>query len=215
MSKRKKAISPQPPLLVAHIGEIESPPKNGNGQKGALVNVEEFLAEINARLVSIDTASPPKPALTASEQIERTQVMTFELDRDRYAIDLKHAVEIIRYPRITPIPGLPEWVLGVTNLHGEILSVVDLGRFMNLAERGAGEADTLIIVLAADQKIGLAVDSVGLIFSFPLDMLVSPPFEVPDEHVAYLRGVVDHQQEFVRVLDCERLLLGQQMQQFG
>jgi purine-binding chemotaxis protein CheW len=180
-----------------------------------MIDVEAFLSEISARLISADAAALPQPAAAPDKPMERAQVMTFLLGSDRYAIDIHHASEIIRHPRITPVPGLIEWVLGVTNLHGEVLSVVDLARFLSLTGNPAGESSVLIVASAVDQKIGLAVDDIGLIVSFPLDALTSPPFEVPDQHIAYLRGVVDHQQEFVRVLDCERLLLGQHMQQFG
>lgn len=215
---RKKKTAPEsllPPLSEPPHKKEAVPTFGGNGSSAPMVDVEAFLNEISVRLVSVETTTLPRVADVPATEVERAQVMTFVLGGERYAIDIQHASEIIRHPRITPVPGLTDWVLGVTNLHGEILSVVDLARFLSLATSSTDEASVLIVALAADQRIGLMVDDIGLIVSFPLDALISPPFEVSDQHIAYLRGVVDHQQEFVRVLDCERLLLGQQMQQFG
>ncbi len=217
MARKKKTVPEfMHPPLAESSGESEAvSASGGNGSSTPMIDVDAFLSEISARLVSVETASLPQAADMPATPVERAQVMTFMLGDERYAIDIQHASEVIRHPRVTPVPGLIEWVLGVTNLHGEILSVVDLGRFLSLTGSAADEAGVLIVASAADQKIGLAVDDIGLIVSFPQDALTSPPFEVPDQHIAYLRGVVDHQQEFVRVLDCERLLLGPQMQQFS
>lgn len=182
-----------------------------NGDRGAAVlDVDRFLSELGARLLSVDSIPLYQPDLAP---VERIRVVTFLLGQKRYALGIEFITEIIRDPRLTPVPGLPGWVLGVTNLHGDILSIVDLPRFFDVPS--IPKKLTLIVAQAADQKIGLAVDDVGFIFSFPADQIVSPPFEIAPGVVHCLRGVVDYQQEFVRLLDCERLLLGPQMQQFS
>ena len=73
----------------------------------------------------------------------------------------------------------------------------------------------MIVAQAADQRIGLVVDDVELIYSFPVEQVLSPPFKVEPGIVPYLRGAVERDQEYIRLLECERLLLGQQMQQFS
>jgi purine-binding chemotaxis protein CheW len=169
-----------------------------------VLDVDRFLSEVGARL--------PQPERAPVASVEQMRVVTFLLGHKRYALGIEYITEISREPRLTPVPGLPPWVLGVTNLHGDILSIVDLPRFLEIPS--SPTKLTLMVAQAADQKIGLAVDDIGFIFSFPPDQIISPPFEIPPEVVHCLRGVVDYQQEFVRLLDCERLLLGPHMQQF-
>lgn len=198
--------------MKAQPDTADSIGENGSGQ---MVDIDQFLAEVSTRLLAVDTIQLDQPKAAPNETQEQMQVMSFVLAEDHYAILLEYAGEVIRRPQITPVPGLPDWLMGVTNLHGDILSVVDLAGFLNIKSLYKDSISTLIVAMAADQKIGLAVDDVGLILTFPTERIISPPFEIQPELVAYLRGVVDHQRDFVRILDCERLLLGQQMQQFS
>ena len=74
---------------------------------------------------------------------------------------------------------------------------------------------TLIVTHAADQQIGLLVDDVSLIYTFPEDELAPPPYKVEPGIEDYLCGALDRDHEFIHLLDCERLLLGKAMQQFS
>ena len=150
-----------------------------------------------------------------SETGERMQSLVFALDDIHFALDVALVGEVVRQPDITPVPGLPGWVLGVTNLHGEIISVVDLMSFL-AKDRDVAEVPTdMLVAQSSGQRIGLMVNDAELIYTFPIDKVLSPPFKVDPGLVAYLRGAVERDGEFIRLLDCERLLLGPQMQQFS
>jgi chemotaxis signal transduction protein len=193
-----------------------SDPTNGNTADSGVIDLDAFLAELSARLM---TANAPIPlqAQIPIEPVESMQVIVFTLNGTRYGLAMRYIGEVLRGPEITYVPGdLPNWVLGVTNLHGEIVSAVDLARFLELGALSTRLADHMMIVAqATDQQIGLIVDSVELIYSFPLDQVLSPPFKVDESIVPYLHGAVEREEEFIRLLDCEQLLLGQQMQQFA
>jgi chemotaxis signal transduction protein len=73
----------------------------------------------------------------------------------------------------------------------------------------------MIVAKAADQQIGLIVDEIDVIYHVTSEQVISPPFSVEPVLVPYLRGAIERGSDFIRLLDCQRLLLGQQMQQFS
>jgi purine-binding chemotaxis protein CheW len=194
--------------------QSETPGSNGDGPTVPMVNLDAFLAEISARLVTAGNITLPQQQDPQQSQ-ERIQIIIFDLESTHYAVEVSHVGEVVRSPEITPVPGLPAWVLGVTNLHGDVVSVVDLPLFLSIRGNAANPAAYMIVVNAGDQRIGLVVDNVDIIYTFPAEQVISAPFKVTAEVVPYLRGAVERQNEFVRFLDCERLLLGPQMQQFA
>jgi purine-binding chemotaxis protein CheW len=156
----------------------------------------------------------------------QTRGVLFTLNGVRYAVDIRYVTEIEREYRITPVPGLPGWVLGVINLHGEIVSVVDLARFLRVDLPAAPRPPGMLLVAhAGAQQIGLMVDRVEHIVPYSADELLSPPFETGPDLAKVLQGVIKHDrsfdgvierdQPFIRVLDCEKLLLSSAMQQFS
>jgi purine-binding chemotaxis protein CheW len=196
-------------------GQSDGKRTNGDSQP-EMVNLDSFLAEISERLAtvsSIPVAGVQYDALV--EPIERMQVVIFTMNDVHYAVDITCVSEVVRMPRITPVPGLPGWVLGVANLHGDVVSVIDLPSFLGVGAPADWRSASMIVAQTADQRIGLMVDDVDIIYTFPTEQVISPPFRVEESLVGYLRGTVEREGEFIRLLDCERLLLGQEMQQFS
>jgi purine-binding chemotaxis protein CheW len=176
-------------------------------------DLSAFLSEVSARLVTSDALSQE----SQPQYTERARAMIFRVGAVHYAIPLQNAAEVLRSPAITPVPGMPAWVAGVINRRGTITSVVDFARFLGKPttySRRSRQPQTVIVMQAADQTIGMIVDSVESIMTYPADAILSPIFDVEPELVAYLRGVLDWQDQSVRFLDCTPLLTGAQMQQF-
>lgn len=179
-----------------------------------MLDLDMLLAQFAEKLVTVDTISLPHFRSSVEEPVERVQIMIFVLGDVLYALTLEHIVEVTRDQLITPVPGLPSWLLGVANLHGDIISVVDLAQFLHIAAPSDRSSPKLIVARAADQRIGLLVDAVELIHTLPAELIISPPFEVQAELAPYLRGAAERDRVYIRVLDGERLLTSPQMQQF-
>lgn len=193
----------------ARNGELS---ENGSG---TTVDLDAFLTELSARLMTVGSVPIPQPVEEAVQTAERTQIIVFGLGGTRYGVEMRYVNEIVHEPRLTDVPGLPHWVMGVSNLHGDILSVVDLTRFLALESNTDLPPTNLVVAHAAEQRVGLMVHSVELIYTFPSDLILSPPFKIDTNVVPYLRGAVERENDFIRLLDCERLLLGSEMQQFA
>ncbi|MBN1311198.1 MAG: purine-binding chemotaxis protein CheW [Anaerolineae bacterium] len=188
--------------------------KNGDGPDAPMVNLDAFLAEISTRLVTAGSITLPEQQPAPLPQ-ERMQIIIFAMGSTHYAVEVDRIGEVVRSPELTPVPGLPDWVLGVANLHGDIISAVDLSLFLGISDHVTDQTAYMIVAQAGDQRIGLVVDDVDIIYTFPAEQVVSPPFKIAPELVPYLRGAVERRNDFIRFLDCERLLLGPQMQKFG
>lgn len=117
-------------------------------------------------------AQPREEGPPAGEVIE---VLTFALGGERYGVETKHVREVVRLADCTPVPGTPSYLLGVTNLRGEILAVVDLRELLGLA-RGTPTDSSRVVVLGADRpEFGVVADEVDELVAVRRGEVLGPP----------------------------------------
>ncbi len=154
--------------------------------------------------------APPgaEPVREALEEAGTERYIVFSLGRARYAVPIGAVIEVGAVPPVTPVPHLPAWVLGVTNLRGEILSVVDLAGFLGASPEGPAAGGRMLVVRgeAEEPFAGLVVDQVAGLASFAAGRLTSAAAPLDDPVSTYLAGVVERGGEVVAVLDVKRLL---------
>jgi purine-binding chemotaxis protein CheW len=131
------------------------------------------------------------------------EIIEFCLASETYGIEAMFVREIHPLRDLTPLPGVPSFVLGITNVHGQILSVVDLKKFFNLPANGLGELNKMIIIRNSRMEFGILADSIIGIRSVPLDTIQPRPATVTGIGAGYVRGVTKEQ---VIVLDAEKIL---------
>ena len=131
----------------------------------------------------------------------------FLLDDIFMAVPLFSTLEVGHRPDITPLPNLPDWVLGISNVRGEIVSVLDLKRFFGRSSPGASRGSHLIIIHNQDLKVGIIVDSImGIISLEGQETDVQPNPYRSGEISSFLSGVVVSGDKLLNVLDVDRLL---------
>lgn len=146
------------------------------------------------------------------------QYVIFRLSGSEYAVLAHNVREIGEPPNTTPVPNVPDWVLGVANLRGDVLSLVDLRLFLGM-ERKDYDDDTRVMVVHAQRDgssvtTGLIVDLVSDILYLPADRITAPAAPIEDQVAPYLRGVYEHDGHLLVVLSLDRLLLSPEMRQF-
>ncbi len=140
------------------------------------------------------------------------QVLTFVLGGETYGVDILRVQEIRGWSVVTKIPQSPPHVLGVLNLRGSIVPIVDLRMRLNL-ERAEYTAVTVIIVLsvlagASRRDFGVVVDGVSDVVDVS-DSSVRPAPEIGARAAtAYIRGLVPVAERMVVLLDIDRLVGG-------
>ncbi|OGU47487.1 MAG: chemotaxis protein [Ignavibacteria bacterium RIFCSPHIGHO2_02_FULL_56_12] len=145
-------------------------------------------------------AKEPEQAVAARSFIEITE---FRLASETYGIESSFVREVYPLKDFTPLPGVPPFVLGIVNVHGQILSVVDLKKFFNLPDKGLGELNKVIILHNGRMEFGILADAVLRTQSVPLDAIQAPPVTVTGIGAEYLKGVTG---ERVILLDAQKIL---------
>jgi purine-binding chemotaxis protein CheW len=132
--------------------------------------------------------------------------LTVHLQGEWYALKAECLVEILPLRRITRVPSVPEHILGVINFRGEILSVMDLKRFLALPQ-GEPAPDPVIIVVEHNEiRTGLLVDGIGDLTPLSLRELADEPLAVARARPGCFEGVGRLGESFVSALNVGRLL---------
>jgi purine-binding chemotaxis protein CheW len=144
-------------------------------------------------------ARPP----AQSQQTDAIAVMTFALGAERYAIQTEYAREVVRLAEFSPVPGAPDFVLGVTNLRGEVLCLVDLRTFFDVPSQGFTDLSRIVVVGIETAEFGILVDEAFEMAALRPTDIVPPPESVAGIGREYLLGVT---REALIVLDGAALL---------
>ena len=132
-----------------------------------------------------------------------------------YAVREAFVTELERVPKITPVPHVPAWVRGVTNLRGDILSVIDMRTVLGLDPSSSHLARMLVVrLLNEDFATGLLVDGVDRIVAVPPDQITPPESSLEGPLAPYLSGMCVIDERLVAVLDLDRLLRSSDIRQF-
>jgi purine-binding chemotaxis protein CheW len=160
------------------------------------ISPERAKAIMDERARVLARVPPHQPG--AAEILEIT---TFTLSSERYAVEARYVREVIRSVELTPVPGAPEFLLGLVNLRGEILAVVDLRKVLGLA---GTELTGRILVLGHERaEFGVLADEVHDVTMVPLDEVFAPPASVAGIGREFLRGVT---KDALIILDGAALL---------
>jgi twitching motility protein PilI len=166
--------------------------------------------------LSADLTSEPVEPLRTPDVAAATAHVVFRLGARAMAIPLGAVSEIARPPKTTRLPHVPAWVIGIANLRGDIVSILDLEGFLSgKTGRSTHEQRMLALRPAGDDvRTAVLVDSVDGIQAFE-DARISRVTRGFDAEVApYARGLYQLEEELVVVLDADRLLQSKPMRQF-
>lgn len=134
-----------------------------------------------------------------------TRFLSFSLGKEQYAIPLLSVKEVIAVPEITPIPHTPPHFLGLMNLRGQVISVIDLRHKLGIkSETGA---ETSIIICDLDPLcVGVVVDSINSVLAPEPSQISEPPPVQSTKNVDYITGVCKIEQDLVVLLHIGKAL---------
>ena len=132
------------------------------------------------------------------------QLVVFTLDNQRFALPLSTVERAIRIMEIVPLPKAPEIVIGVINLHGKIIPVVNIRNRFRLPQREINLNDQLIISNTKKRPLAILIDSVLGVFEFPEKRIVSADKILPD--IEYIEGVAKLEEGIILIHDIDKFL---------
>lgn len=132
-----------------------------------------------------------------------TQWATFKLDKELYGIDVMSVQEVLRYTEITPVPGAPHFVLGIINLRGNVVTIIDTRSRFGLGPFNIDDNSRIIIVEIQGQVLGLLVDSVAEVVYVEDDEVEKTPNVGNEESSKYIQGVSNKSGELLILVSLE------------
>lgn len=130
--------------------------------------------------------------------------MVFALDDRRYGLPLSVVERVVRMVDVTPLPQAPEIVLGVVNVQGRVVPVLNLRRRFRLPERDLAFTDQLVIARTARRRVALAVDAATGVLEYATRQAVGARDIVPG--IEYVEGVVKLADGLVLIHDLDEFL---------
>jgi purine-binding chemotaxis protein CheW len=118
-------------------------------------------------------------------------LIEFRLASEAYAIESAFVREVHPLKDFTPLPGTPSFVLGIVNLRGQILSVVDLRSFFNLPARGLGDLNKVIVLRDDRMELGILADEVTGVRAISRNSIQPPIPTLTGIGAEYLLGITD------------------------
>ncbi|MBE7213896.1 chemotaxis protein CheW [Shewanella benthica] len=137
---------------------------------------------------------------------EVLQWVTFRLDNETYGINVMQVQEVLRYTEIAPVPGAPHYVLGIINLRGNVVTVIDTRSRFGLAASDVDDSTRIVIIEAEKQVIGILVDSVAEVVYLRGSEIDSAPNVGTEESAKFIQGVSNRENELLILVDLDKLL---------
>ena len=198
--KGKKSASQPKPSITIDWADLHRRLKNTQNilEQGLSLTPERKREILKARAKAL--AREP-------QREERTQgdleIVEFLLSYETYGVESSFVREVYPLTEITPLPGTPSFVLGIINVRGQILSVLDLRKFFDLPEKGLSDLNKVIILHDEKMGFGILADIVTGIRKLPFDTIQPALPTLTGIRAKYLKGVTDTR---VVILDAKKIL---------
>jgi purine-binding chemotaxis protein CheW len=143
---------------------------------------------------------------TVSENHGTFQLVSFQLDKELYGIEITKVREIILIAEITKIPQTPHYVKGLINLRSTVIPVIDLRSLFGLQQGEMTDESRIMVLQASGKTIGIVVDAVSEVLRVKRDRMAPPPPTVAGLGREYLTGIVQLEKQLLIMLDIDKIL---------
>ncbi len=144
--------------------------------------------------------------LEAQDQGPLSRWVNFTVDEETYALNVLDVQEVLRDAEITPIPGAPDAILGIINLRGNVVTVVDARTFFGLEEKAWDENSRIMVIeVASGEIVGLVVDSVAEVIALPQAVVDQAMMAVADDRARHILGIVPQDEKLIILVDMKSL----------
>ncbi|MDD9195541.1 chemotaxis protein CheW [Aliivibrio sp. S3MY1] len=137
---------------------------------------------------------------------EVLQWVTFQLEEETYGINVMQVREVLRHTEIAPVPGAPDYVLGIINLRGNVVTVIDTRSRFGLMQGEITDNTRIIVIESERQVIGILVDSVAEVVYLRSSEIDTTPSVGTDESSKFIQGVSNREGKLLILVDLNKLL---------
>mgnify|MGYP006271685889 CR=1 FL=1 len=145
-------------------------------------------------------------AVLKQQENQFNRWVTFRLAEEIYGINVMQVQEVLRVTEVAPVPGAPGTVLGILNLRGNVVTVVDARELFGLARSENTDQSRIMIVEINKVIVGMLVDSVAEVVNIQNSDIDAPPSIGNDDRSRYIQGVYSKHDEILILVDLNRLM---------
>jgi len=137
--------------------------------------------------------------------------VTFQLDEETYGIDVMQIREVLRCPEISPVPGAPPFMLGIINLRGAVVAIIDTRSRFNLPPHEVDDSSRILILETADHVVGFLVDSVSEVAELNSNDVEAAPDTGGRSTSRFISGLYKRDEGLLILMDAGKLLSDDEM----
>ena len=147
-------------------------------------------------------------SLSAQNEIhsDTVELASFFVGEALCGMDILKVQEINKLIEMTRVPQAPEYVLGILNLRGEIVTIIDLGKKLGLKSTEISDKTRNIIVNSKGEHIGLMVEKISDVVQAKFEKIEAPPANIGGVQGKYFTGVLKTKDRLVGILDVGKVL---------
>lgn len=134
------------------------------------------------------------------------QYVTFRLEEETYGINVMQIQEVLRYTEIAPVPGAPDYVLGIINLRGNVVTVIDTRKRFGLMQAEVSDHTRIVVLELEGQVVGVLVDSVAEVVYLRQSEIETAPNVGNEESARFIQGVCNKSGELIILVEFEKML---------
>jgi len=154
--------------------------------------------------MDLATLSSQKVTKPFQSENQSRYYVVFRINKQHYALLLEYVIRAVRMVAVTPIPDAPNSVLGIFNMAGQMLPVINLRQLLGQTDKPPELEDLLLVIQIKGQTIGVVVDEVLNILELASTQIQSPPVSVSQSRL--LAAAVQQDEMLILILDASRLL---------
>jgi len=141
-----------------------------------------------------------------SKILEKRKFLTISIDSEVYGIKIEHVNDINRIQDITEVPHQKPYLMGIINLRGQIIPVIDIRKRFDKDVITYDDRTCIIVINYEGDNVGLIVDRVEEVLAIPVDLLGQS--ESGEQKSKFIKGIIKFENQIITLLDIERILFG-------
>ncbi len=146
------------------------------------------------------------------EDTQHGRYLSFHVDREVYALEIRYVTEIVGIQPITEVPESPDYVRGIINLRGSIIPVIDVRLKFRKPAIAYTDRTCIVVIDIAGSAVGLIVDQVAEVVDIPDENIAPPPSYRTGFSTRYISGIGKSGNDVKLLLDCQKLFSDAEME---
>ena len=143
---------------------------------------------------------------TSNENDPVLQWVTYHLDNEVYGVNVMQVQEVLRISEIAPVPGSQDYVLGIINLRGNVVTVIDTRKRFGIGSKEPDDLSRIIVVEVDENVIGMLVDSVAEVVYLRQSEIEPTPTVSSDDNSYFIQGVSNRGETLLILVDVDKFL---------